>query len=124
MNNKYDLFIEKVDVKNEPFLELKQNTFLDFLKNTTVFKKTHKTKRKITREFSLPLKDKSDRIFTLRRKDNKGNFIYQYVLANRENSTRSFFEDNFIHMHKNGNFHQNIIPSDISFYQKAFNCNL
>lgn len=101
-------------------LNINNNELFKLLSESILFKKTHATKRKVTNQFSLPLKDVTDRMFILRRLNHKKEFIYQYVLANRENSTRSFFEDEFIHKHKNGKFHNNIIPSDIGFYQKAF----
>jgi len=119
VSNKNNIFIDSKDSKKQHII-LNTNAFLGFLKETTLFSKTYDAKRKVTREFSLPLKDKSDKLFVLRRKDFKGNIIYQYLLANRDNSTRSFFEDEFIHKHKNGKFHKNIIPSDIAWYKKAF----
>lgn len=114
-------FLRHSIVKDKNILSLDNAKLKEVLKNSILFKKTHNTKRKITNEYSLPLKDVTDRMFILRRKDINKRYIYQYVLANRENSTRSFFEDTFIHQHKSGEFHNNIIPADMGFYKKAFN---
>ena len=113
-------FLTQNIFKDKNILSLDIEKLKKVLKNSILFKKTHTTKRKITNEYSLPLKDVTDRMFILRRKDNNKKYIYQYVLANRENSTRSFFEDIFIHKHKSGELHSNIIPSDMTFYKKAF----
>jgi hypothetical protein len=84
-----------------------------------LFKKTHKTKRKITNEFSLPLKDTTDKCFIVRRKNNKSEYIYQYIFA--KNSARGFVDD--IYIHKG---HNNIIPASLTKkdgeidYEKAF----
>jgi len=115
-----ELFLKQSIVKDKNILSLDNIKLREVLQNSILFKKTHSTKRKITNEYSLPLKDVTDRMFILRRKDINKRYIYQYVLANRENSTRSFFKDTFIHQHKSGEFHHNIIPADIGFYKKAF----
>ncbi len=119
---KEEFLVESIN-KDKNILTLDNLKLKEILSRSVLFKRTHNTKRKITNEYSLPLKDVTDRMFILRRKNNNKDFIYQYVLANRENSTRSFFEDEFIHKHKNDKFHNNIIPSDIGFYQKAFKKN-
>lgn len=118
-----EVFIFQAEYSNKYTLSINNIKLHELLSKSILFKKTHLTKRKVTNEFSLPLKDVTDRMFILRRKNHKKEYIYQYVLANRENSTRSFFGNDFIHKYKSGNFHNNIIPSDIGFYQKAFKKN-
>ncbi len=121
-DNKEEFLTQSISEEKSK-LNINLSKLKEVLSKSILFRKTHKTKRKITNEFSLPLKDVTDRMFILRRKNHKKEYIYQYVLANRDNSTRSFFENQFIHKYKNGDFHQNIIPSDITFYHKAFKKN-
>jgi len=104
---------EKIITQNDKTISINYTNLSKVLSKSIIFKKTHLTKRKITKEFSLPLKDTTDRPFLIRRKNNNGEFIYQVVFA--KNSARGFVDD--IYIHKG---HKNIIPLKMEDYKKAF----
>jgi len=104
---------EQIIVQNDKTISINSNGLSRILSKSIIFRKTHLTKRKVTKEFSLPLKDTTDRPFLIRRKDSNGNFIYQVVFA--KNSARGFVDDVYIHKG-----HKNIIPLKMEDYKKAF----
>jgi len=116
----YEIIAKELSQNSNSFLTQKDKKFflnnqalINLLKESILFQKTFKTKRKITNKYSLPLKDTTDKPFLIRRKDNNAKNIYQVVFA--KNSARGFVGD--IYIHKN---HKNIIPLKMEDYKKAF----
>jgi hypothetical protein len=104
---------EQIIIQSDKTISINSENLLKFLSKSIIFKKTHLTKRKVTKEFSLPLKDTTDKPFLIRRKNSNGNFIYQVIFA--KNSARGFVDDVYIHKG-----HKNIIPLKMEDYKKAF----
>lgn len=100
-------------IENNGNLFIKIDSLNEVLKKHVFFKKTLQPKRKVPREYSLPLKDMTDKCFIVRRKDDNGNIIYQYLFA--KNSTRGFVDGKYIHKGD-----KNIIPAALKDYKIAF----
>jgi len=105
---------DKFIIENDKGLSIKSDKLDEVLKNCVIFKKTFQPKRKVPREHSLPLKDTTDRCFIVRRKDNNGYSIYQYLFS--KNSARGFVDGKY-YIHKGD---KNIIPADMKYYKVAF----
>lgn len=107
-NNK-ESFLQEADDK----LIFDDKALKELLKKSVFFKTTHQRKRKVKKEYSLPLKDTTDKPFLIRRKDIHKNTIYQTVFA--KNSARGFVGRHYIHAGD-----KNIIPLKFEDYLKAY----
>ena len=114
LSDNKDYFIKEVtNDKDKKRLVCDYEKLIVLLKEFTIFKITHKRKRKVKKEYSLPLKDTTEKPFLLKRKSSFGDTIYQTVFAN--NSARGFVDGYYIHTN-----HKNIIPLKFDDYLKAF----
>jgi len=79
----------------------------------TIFKQVIPKKRKVKKSYTLYTASKNDTQYIHRRKDNKGNYIYQTRIAHRQYKEKHFFKSKLFVL-------RNIIPLKMDNYKKAF----
>jgi len=118
IDNKDKLFKEK-EKNKYTIVTIDKEKALEECKKT-IFKQEIPKKRKVKKAYTLYTASKNDTQYVHRRKDNKGNYIYQTRIANGHNKLKGYkkiFSDNGEYLFKNS---RNIIPLTIDNYKKAF----
>ena len=120
LNNKNKIFYHiKKENGDDYMVHINKEKGLDECKKT-LFQQTHRKKRRVKKTYTLYSASKNDTQYIHRRKNDKGEFIYQTRIANGHNKLKGFkkaFSENNEYFFKDS---KNIIPLTIDNYKKAF----